>query len=161
MTKVHHPFWAFSKDFQKRVFFSISASFQTIQIDFFFPLEMPSKKGQKSKQISPIIRAKSLFSSGDEQGAFAILTNAASRGHIMALYDVGFMMVKGIGCDKDSDGWELIRMGMELEICGVDSHWKEDGSVSELFKPQSLDFACLFIVSIRQGFYDGFDKTIS
>ena len=90
--------------------------------------------------ISPIIEAKSLLSNGDEAGALAVLKKAAESGDVMACYDAGFMMIQGIGCDKDwRGGLELMRKGMEFEEESEHLSWKSDGSATELIKPQSMN----------------------
>ena len=94
---------------------------------------------------SPIIEAKSLLSQGDVAGAFAVLKKAAENGNVMACFDCGFMMIQGIGCEKNwEEGLELISKGEELEEESKDTNWKSDGSASELFKPQSMDLNSLF-----------------
>ena len=57
----------------------------------------------------------------------------------MACFDCGFMMIQGIGCEKDwRGGIKLISKGLELEKESSDMSWKSDGSVSELFEPQTM-----------------------
>ena len=93
---------------------------------------------------SPIIEAKSLLSQGDATGAFGVLKKAAEHGDVMACYDCGFMMIQGIGCEKDWEGGlELLSKGVELEKESEDMSWKSDGSASELFEPQSMSLNCL------------------
>ena len=94
---------------------------------------------QKDPGISLIIEAKSLLSNGDEAGALAVLKKAAESGDVMACYDAGFMMIQGIGCDKDwRGGLELMRKGMEFEENSEDLSWKSRESVTELIEPQSM-----------------------
>ena len=74
---------------------------------------------------SPVIEAKSFLSQGDETGAFAVLKKAAENGDVMACYDCGFMMIQGIGCEKDQyEGLELIETGRKLEKESSDNSWK-------------------------------------
>ena len=95
---------------------------------------------QEDTGISPIIEAKSLLSNGDEAGALGVLEEGAENGNVMACFDCGFMMIQGIGCEKDwKGGLELISKGVELEKESKDINWKSFGSVSELFEPQSMD----------------------
>ena len=102
---------------------------------------------QKKQRISPIIEAKSLLSQGDMAGAFAVLKEAAENGEVMACFDCGFMMIQGIGCEKNwKGGLELIFKGVELEGESSSMSWKSDGSVSELFQPQSMDLSGLFLL---------------
>ena len=97
------------------------------------------KPQREDPYISPIIEAKSLLSNGDEAGALAVLKKAAESGDVMACYDGGFMMIQGIGCDKDlRGGLELMSKGMKLEEESEDSSWKLDGSATELIEPQSM-----------------------
>ena len=71
---------------------------------------------QEDLGIFPIIEAKSLLSNGDEAGALAVLKEGAESEDVMACYDAGFMMIQGIGCDKDlRGGLELMSKGMEFE----------------------------------------------
>ena len=94
---------------------------------------------QKDLGTSPIIEAKSLLSNGDEAGAFAVLKKAAESGDVMACYDAGFMMIQGIGCDKDlRGGLELMSKGTKLEGDSEDLSWKSYGSATELIEPQSM-----------------------
>ena len=96
---------------------------------------------------SPIIEAKSLLSQGDKAGAFGVLKKAAEHGDVMACYDCGFMMIQGIGCEKNwKGGLELLSKGMELEKESEDMSWKSDGSASELFEPQSMKLSGLFLL---------------
>ena len=101
---------------------------------------------------SPIIEARSLLSQGDVTGAFDVLKKAAEHEDVMACYDCGFMMIQGIGCEKNwKGGLELISKGMELEKESEDMSWKSDGSASELFEPQSMNLSSLFFV-VESGF---------
>ena len=100
---------------------------------------------QEDTGASPTIEAKSLLSQGDEAKAFAVLKEGAENGNVMACYDCGFMMMQGIGCEMDwKGGLELMRKGMKLERKSRDMNWKSDGSVTELFEPQSMDLSSLF-----------------
>ena len=102
---------------------------------------------QKRQRTSPIIEAKSLLSQGDKAGAFGVLKKAAEHEDVMACYDCGFMMIQGIGCEEVLwEGLKLLSKGMELEKESEDMSWKSDGSVSELFEPQTMDFNSLFFV---------------
>ena len=93
---------------------------------------------------SPIIEAKSFLSQGDKAKAFGVLKKAAEHEDVMACYDCGFMLIQGIGCEKDwRRGVELISKGVELEKESSDMSWKSDGSASELFEPQSMSLNCL------------------
>ena len=95
---------------------------------------------------SPIVEAKSLLSNGKKNRAFSVLKKAAENGDVMACFDCGFMMIQGIGCEKDWEGgWKLISKGVELEKESSDMSWKSDGSVSELFEPQSIRLYRLFL----------------
>ena len=100
---------------------------------------------QKDPGIFSIIGAKSLLSNGDEAGALAVLKKAAESGDVMAFYDAGFMMIQGIGCDKDlRGGLELMSKGMEFEEESEDLSWKLDESATELLEPQSMFIGCEF-----------------
>ena len=82
--------------------------------------------------ISPVIKAKSLLSNGDKAGAFAVLKKGAESGDVMACYDVGFMMIQGVGCDVDwKGGFEFMSKGSELEKEPDDLSWKSTGSATE------------------------------
>ena len=88
---------------------------------------------------SPIIEAKSLLSNGDVAGAFAVLKEGAENGDVMSCFDCGFMMIQGIGCYLNwRRGLKLISKGVELEKESEGMSWKSDGSVSELFEPQTM-----------------------
>ena len=109
---------------------------------------MSFESQQKKQRTSPINEAKSLLSQGDVEQAFSVLKEASGNGDIMACYDCGFMMIQGIGCEKDrEEGLEFIYKGVELEEKAKDMNWKSDGSVSDLFEPQSMDLNgwCLFM----------------
>ena len=94
---------------------------------------------QKKQRISPIIKAKSLLSNGDKAGAFAVLKKGAESGYVMACYDVGFMMIQGIGCDVDwKGGIEFVSKGSKLEEESPDMSWELCGSATELIEPQSM-----------------------
>ena len=101
---------------------------------------------QKRQRTSPVIEAKSFLSQGDEAGAFGVLKKAAEHGDVMACFDCGFMMIQGIGCEKDwRGGLELLSKGVELEKESEDMSWKSDGSASELFEPQSMNLSGLLL----------------
>ena len=101
---------------------------------------------QKKQRISPIIEAKSLLSKGDVAGAFGVLKEGAENGDAMACYDCGFMMIQGIGCQVNrKEGMKMISKGIKLEIKPGNMNWKSDGSVSELFEPQSMNFHGLLL----------------
>ena len=94
---------------------------------------------------SPIIGAKSLLSNRDEARAFGVLKKAAEDGNVMACFDCGFMMIQGIGCERDwKGGLELLSKGVGLEKESSDMSWKSDGSASELFEPQEMNLESLF-----------------
>ena len=100
---------------------------------------------QEQARLSPIVEAKSLLSNGDVKGAFSVLKKAAESGNVMGCFDCGFMMIQGIGCERDrKGGLELIKKEVELEAHEEDESWRSDGSVSELFEPQEMDLSCLF-----------------
>ena len=104
---------------------------------------------QEDTGVSPIIAAKSLLSSGDVEGAFDVVREAADDGNVMACYDAGFMMIQGIGCKMNwqrgvERGLELICKGRELEEHSEGLSWKSDGSVTEVIGPQTMDLAGLF-----------------
>ena len=102
---------------------------------------------QEDTGISPIIKAKSLLCKGIHKRAFSVLKKGAENGDVMACFDCGFMMIQGIGCERDwRRGLELISKGVELEKESSDMDWKSDGSVSELFEPQLMDLRCLSFV---------------
>ena len=101
----------------------------------------PKKKKQR---ISPIVEARSLLSNGDVRGAFAVLRKGADGGNVMACYDCGFMMIQGIGCEKDwREGLELIEKGRNLEEQRGEG-WKSDGNATDVLGPQSMDLNRLF-----------------
>ena len=105
-------------------------------------LELPQEK----PRVSPIIQAKSLFSKGNAEGAFAVVREAVLGGNVMACFDAGFMMVQGIGCKEDrGGGFELLEKGCSLVRDSKDGYWRADGSVSELFEPQSMNLNGLFL----------------
>ena len=92
-----------------------------------------------------IIEAKSLLSNGDEAGAFAVLKEAARKQSVMARYDCGFMMIQGIGREKDEKaGMELMQRGRRLEEESEDMSWKSNGSVSELYQGLTMDLDSLY-----------------
>ena len=87
---------------------------------------------QEDTGISPIIKAKSLLSKGDVKGAFTVLKEGARNGNVMACFDCGFMMIQGIGCEKNwNGGFKLISKGVELEQKYWYRRWKSDGSASD------------------------------
>ena len=103
---------------------------------------------QKKQRASPVIEAKSLLSQGDKAGAFGFLKKAAEHRDVMACYDCGFMMIQGIGCEKNwEEGLELISKGEELEEESKDTNWKSAGSASELFQPQKMDLHGLLLLT--------------
>ncbi len=68
----------------------------------------------------------------------------------MACFDAGFMLIQGIGCEKDREGgMELLVKGCLLVRDSKDECWKGDGSVSELFEPQSMYLCCLLLCYVE------------
>ena len=101
---------------------------------------------QEDTDGSPIIEAKSLLSNSDVAGAFAVLKKAAENEDVMACFDCGFMMIQGIGCEKNWEGGlELISKGIKLEEKTENMSWKSDGSAFELFEPQSMNLISLLL----------------
>ena len=99
---------------------------------------------QEDTSTSPIIEAKSLLSSGDKKKAFGVLKKAADGGNVMACFDVGFMMIQGIGCWMNREGgFEMFDKGVELKGHEEDMRWKSDGSATEVIGPRSMDLHCL------------------
>ena len=108
---------------------------------------MSFESKQEDTGGSPIIEAKSLLSNSDVAGAFAVLKKAAENEDVMACFDCGFMMIQGIGCEKNWEGGlELISKGIKLEKKTENMSWKSDGSASELFEPQSMYLSGLFLL---------------
>ena len=67
------------------------------------------------------------------------LIKGAESGDVMACYDVGFLMIQGIGCDVDwKGGIEFVSKGSKLEEESPDMSWKLCGSATELIEPQSM-----------------------
>ena len=117
---------------------------QSLSLLLFLP--MGNSVSSEDTSTSPIIEAKSLLSSGNKEGAFAVLKKAADEGNVMACYDVGFMMIQGIGCKEDrKGGFEMFDKGIELKEHEEDMRWKSDGSVTEVIGPQSMDLESLFL----------------
>jgi len=94
----------------------------------------------KMMKFSPIVRAKHRFSEGNKEGAVALLIEEATKENVMACYDAGLMIFQGIGWERDCDlGLELMRMGVKYEKDQNDMSWKDDGSVSEVIGPLSMN----------------------
>ena len=108
---------------------------------------MSFESQQENTGVSPIIEAKSLLSDGDVEGAFAVLKEGAENENAMACYDCGFMMIQGIGCEKNrEEGLELMSKGMKLEEESSDMSWRSCGSATELLGPQTMNLYCLFLL---------------
>ncbi len=100
---------------------------------------MSLRPQQGDTRTSPIIKAKSLLSNGDEAEALAVLKEIASQGNVMACYDAGFMMIQGIGCFKDlRGGLELMRKGTKLEEDSEETSWGLYGSATALIEPLTM-----------------------
>ena len=100
---------------------------------------------QNKQGTSPIIEARTLLSNGNVRGAFAVLREGADGGNVMACYDCGFMMIQGIGCEKDwKGGLELIERGRKLEEQEENEGWKSGGSATDVLGPQSMNLSGLF-----------------
>ena len=113
---------------------------------FHFFSIMSLEPKQNKQGTSPIIEARTLLSNGDERGAFSVLREGASRGNVMACYDCGFMMIQGIGCEKDwKGGLELIERGRKLGEQDGNEVWKSAGSATDVLGPQSMDLRGLFL----------------
>ena len=96
-------------------------------------------------RLSPIVEAKHRFSEGNKEGAVALLIEEATKANVMACYDAGLMIFQGIGWERDRNlGLELMKMGRTLEKDQNDQSWKDDGSVSEVIGPLSLNLYGLF-----------------
>ena len=124
--------------------FHKSIPFVLVLVFFLFIMSFQSLR--KEASTSPIIEAKSFFTKGDVEQAFGVVREGALRGNVMACFDAGFMMIQGIGCVKDwKGGMELLEKGYSLAKDSKDDDWRADGSVSELFEPQSMDLNGLFL----------------
>ena len=120
---------------------------------FSFKMSSESEQGEDDNiEVSSITEAKSLLSNGYAAEAFAVLVEAAEYGDVMACYDCGFMMIKGIGYQRDmwgefvTTGLSLMQRGKEIEEQTSDADWKIDGSVTELLEPQSMCLTRLLFV---------------
>ena len=130
-------------------FFPMFSSFHSsLFIRHFFMSLQPQ---QEYSEVSPIIEAKYLLSNGRRARAFAVLKKGAESGNVMACYDAGFMMIQGIGCDKDlRGGLELMSKGTKLEEGSEGLSWKLCGSATELTEPQSMfiggEFSLMYLI---------------
>ena len=107
-----------------------------------------SKPKQKKQGVSLIIKARSLLSNGDEGGALAVLREEAQKGNVMACYDCGFLMIQGIGCEKDKwEGLELLEKGWKLEQKEDGIVWRSDGSATDVLGPQSMNLSSLLFLN--------------
>ena len=134
--------------FKKLRFFSEkeSKTKTIIFISFLFSPYYMSFESLKKQNLSPIAEAKTLYSYGYRRKGFATLKRAAKNGNVMACYDCGFMMIQGIECKKDlKGGLELISKGKKLEEESGDMNWKSNGSITEVFEPQTMYLNCLFL----------------
>ena len=123
----------------------IILQFSLLSINHSLPLFllMGNSVSLEGTNTSPIIEAKSLLSNGNEKRAFGVLKKAARGGNVMACFDVGFMMIQGIGSEKNWRGFEMIDKGVELKEHEEEMRWKSDGSATEVIGPQSMDLSCL------------------
>ena len=66
----------------------------------------------------------------------------------MGCYDVGFVMIQGIGCEEDLKGLELIaKRGMKHEEESGNMSWKSSGSVTDAVEPKTMRFRGLSSLS--------------
>ena len=107
---------------------------------------MSLEPSSKQHELSPINEAKSLLSNGDAEGALGVLKKAGDEGDVMGCFDGGFMMIQGIGCERDvKGGLELMKKGEELkekmkdDDDDDDDWWKHDGSVTDVLDEQTMD----------------------
>ena len=64
--------------------------------------EPPKIKRNSKRKESPVIKeGRKLVLNGDMEGAFAVLKKGAEEGDVMACFDVGIMMIEGIGSVKN------------------------------------------------------------
>ena len=113
---------------------------------------MSLEQSSRQNGLSPINSAKSLLSNGDAEGALAVLKKAADEGDVMACFDGGFMMIQGIGCERDVEGGlELMKKGEKLKEKMKDDYdyWKYDGSVTDVLDEQTMSFIGLLLFVIR------------
>ena len=100
---------------------------------------------QNKQGISPIIEARSLLSKGDVRGAFAVLKKAADGGNVMACYDCGVLMIRGIGCEENwKEALKLLEKGRKLEEQEKGDEWKSDGSATDVLGPLTVKLNRLF-----------------
>ena len=97
------------------------------------PHLLSQQKQEDSTIISLILEEMSLFSNRDLKGTFAVLREDALRGNVMTCFDVCFMIVQGIGCEKN---------------------WKGDGSGRKINEHDKVSLSGLFCEIVN----DGFDK---
>ena len=110
---------------------------------------MSLEPSSKQHGLSPINEAKSLLSNGDAEGALGVLKKAADEGDVMACFDGGFMMIQGIGCEKDVEGGlELMKKGEKLKKMKDNHWWKHDGSVTDVLDEQTMDLIGLLLFMI-------------
>ncbi len=102
---------------------------------------MPFEK-QEHLSLSPTVKAKQLLSNGDNVRAFSVLIEGKESGNVMALLDLGFLMIQGIGCKKDmKEGMKTMKEGFELAKLWEDDGWKQDESLTSLFSGVKM---CLY-----------------
>ena len=100
---------------------------------------------QVKQGTSPIIEARSLLLKRERGTALAVLREAADAGNVMACYDCGFLMIQGIGCEKNQrGGLELLAQGRKLEEEEEGTVWKSDGNATDVLGPQSMNLNSLF-----------------
>ena len=97
---------------------------------------------QEQLFLSPTVKAKQLLSNGDNVGAFFALIEGKESGNVMTLFDLGFLMIQGIGCKKDvKEGMKVMKEGLKLAKLWEDDSWKQDESITSLFSGTKL---CLY-----------------
>jgi len=103
---------------------------------------------EKRRKISVIAEAKKFLSKGDLPRTFDILSKGAEKGDVMACFDAGLILLKGVGSFHDEkEGLKLIKRGMELKKAQPKEDWSSEGSVIEAMKMDSLELNCLFLVT--------------
>jgi len=110
--------------------------------------ESSEDNSQPDQQVGVFIsEIKALLSNGDEKRAFDDLMKRARAGNAMACYDCGFMMIQGIGCERDwREGMELVKKGHVLAEKKKNENWKKQGSVTDVIEPQTVNLRSLFFV---------------
>ena len=107
----------------------------------------PAFKRQRNHYLDD---AKYSFSLGDAEKAFDLLKKGEADDDVMCFFDVGFMLIKGIGCQANQlEGLNHLIQGKKRALEYPSGSWKNVGSSCCSFDDCEMVLDRLFSLATR------------